>query len=195
MEYPESMLGAVFDGKFEITYDDAGCAFIDRDGEMFRAGRLLIPKEFNDLTYSSPKQIFIKFDPLPKVWWSKKETLMEELQLLNYILIRNSVGSGTILIITRRTIIDPCYKENSKSDWQKRYDRKVHKWKYKGKNSSNVVAEEILFEEPYEIRHRLIQGGWEYKGRSVTTYPVRRKNSQTYGERVSQETLVKTIDK
>ena len=52
------MLGAMFGGTFDLTYDNTGCVFIDRDGEMFRhvlnflrSSRLMLPQKFNDFDF------------------------------------------------------------------------------------------------------------------------------------------------
>ena len=88
-KYPDSMLGAMFGGKFEITYDDAGCAFIDRDGKMFRhvlnfirTGTLLIPKEFNEFDLHESEADFYQIRPL-------SDALMEQK--------RNIIGRNTTL--------------------------------------------------------------------------------------------------
>ena len=55
--YPESMLGAMFNGQYIPTkMDKQGHYFIDRDGSMFkyilqylRSGELCLPTDFNDL--------------------------------------------------------------------------------------------------------------------------------------------------
>ena len=201
-KYPDSMLGTMFGGKFEITYDDAGCAFNDRDGEMFRhvlnflrTGRLLLPKEFDDFDLLESEADFYQIRPL-------SDGLMEQK--------RNIIGRNTTLELYIKTKL--CWEwDDSDDDEEDNYSTRVIKRivkvigrkdvieKYingntKNKFNSNVVSEEICYTEPSEIRQRLVEGCWEYKGRSVTIYPVRRKNSQTYGERVSQETIVKTID-
>eukprot|EP01116_Phalansterium_solitarium_P009843 TRINITY_DN24180_c0_g1_i1.p1 TRINITY_DN24180_c0_g1~~TRINITY_DN24180_c0_g1_i1.p1 ORF type:complete len:407 (-),score=71.37 TRINITY_DN24180_c0_g1_i1:216-1436(-) len=51
-KYSDSMLGAMFSGKFGVTTDDEGRAFIDRDGKLFdhvlsflRNGQWLVPSE------------------------------------------------------------------------------------------------------------------------------------------------------
>ena len=69
--YPESMIGAMFGGKFEITYDDSGCAFIDRDGQMFkhvlnflRIGSLLLPQKFDDFELLASEADFYQIQRL-----------------------------------------------------------------------------------------------------------------------------------
>eukprot|EP01116_Phalansterium_solitarium_P011655 TRINITY_DN273_c1_g1_i1.p1 TRINITY_DN273_c1_g1~~TRINITY_DN273_c1_g1_i1.p1 ORF type:complete len:527 (-),score=173.97 TRINITY_DN273_c1_g1_i1:32-1612(-) len=51
-KYPDSMLGALFSGRFQLQLDDEGRVFIDRDGDVFgavlsflRVGRWLLPPE------------------------------------------------------------------------------------------------------------------------------------------------------
>ncbi|XP_060575891.1 BTB/POZ domain-containing protein Tiwaz-like [Ruditapes philippinarum] len=55
-KYPNSMLGAMFNGSMSTNLDENGCVFIDRDGELFkyilnylRSSRLALPCDFKDL--------------------------------------------------------------------------------------------------------------------------------------------------
>lgn len=53
--YPNSMLGSMFSGKFQISTDKSGNFFIDRDGALFRyiinylrTGKLCLPTSFDE---------------------------------------------------------------------------------------------------------------------------------------------------
>ena len=65
------MLGAMFDGKSEILYNDTGCVFIDRDGKMFehvlnflRSEKLLLPCKFDNFELIESDADFYQIQPL-----------------------------------------------------------------------------------------------------------------------------------
>ena len=150
-KYPDSMLGAMFGGKFEMIYDDAGCAFIDRDGDMFRhvlnflrTGRLLLSKEFNDFDLLEVEADFYQIQPL-------SNSVMEQKPSMD--------GRNTILELYTKTKL--CWEwGDSDDDEEDNYSTRVIKRivkvtgrrdvieKYikgntKNKFNSNVVSEEI----------------------------------------------------
>ena len=73
-KYPDSMLGAMFNGKFAApaaTCDQQGNFFIDRDGHMFRhvlnfmrSGRLCLPHGFKDFDLLEAEADFFQIDPM-----------------------------------------------------------------------------------------------------------------------------------
>lgn len=70
-KYPNSMLGAMFNGSMTTTVDQDGCHFIDRDGELFkyvlnymRSSRLALPSDFKDLDQLSAEADFYQIGPL-----------------------------------------------------------------------------------------------------------------------------------
>ena len=71
-KYPDSMLGAMFNGKYTPTAcDQQGNHFIDRDGHMFRhvlnflrSGRLCLPQGFKDFELLEAEADFFQIDPM-----------------------------------------------------------------------------------------------------------------------------------
>ena len=70
-KYPDSMLGAMFNGKMPSTVDDHGHYFIDRDGQMFgfilnflRSSQLTLPPDFNNYSSLMVEADFYQIKPL-----------------------------------------------------------------------------------------------------------------------------------
>lgn len=70
-KYPNSMLGAMFNGSMSPSLDENGCFFIDRDGELFkyilnylRSSRLSLPQGFKDLDQLFAEADFYQITPL-----------------------------------------------------------------------------------------------------------------------------------
>lgn len=70
-KYPDSMLGAMFNGSMATGMDENGCHFIDRDGELFkyilnylRSSKLSLPQEFKDLDQLGDEADFFQIAPL-----------------------------------------------------------------------------------------------------------------------------------
>lgn len=70
-KYPDSMLGAMFNGSMATGLDENGCHFIDRDGELFkyvlnylRSSRLSLPNDFKDLDQLGDEADFYQIAPL-----------------------------------------------------------------------------------------------------------------------------------
>lgn len=71
INYPDSMLGAMFGGSMDTTQDEAGCYFIDRDGTTFchilnflRCGRLVLPSDFCQLELLTAEADFYQIEQL-----------------------------------------------------------------------------------------------------------------------------------
>ena len=69
--YPDSMLGAMFNGSMPTTKDVNGCYFIDRDGRMFghvlnflRSSQLALPQDFQYFEQLAVEADFYQIDPL-----------------------------------------------------------------------------------------------------------------------------------
>ena len=70
-QYPESMLGSMFNGSFPETKDENGYYFIDRNGPMFqyvldylRSSTLALPKDFPHLDQLCLEADFYQIKPL-----------------------------------------------------------------------------------------------------------------------------------
>ncbi len=70
-KYPNSMIGAMFNGSMSTTVDDDGRYFIDRDGEMFahvlnflRSSRLALPDGFKCFDQLAVEADFYQIEPL-----------------------------------------------------------------------------------------------------------------------------------
>lgn len=70
-KYPDSMLGAMFNGNMKTTMDGKGNCFIDRDGILFRyilnflrSGELCLPEHFRDLEQLEKEADFYQIQPL-----------------------------------------------------------------------------------------------------------------------------------
>ena len=70
-KYPDSMLGAMFNGSMATGLDENGCHFIDRDGDLFkyvlnylRSSRLSLPNDFKDLDQLGVEADFYQIAPL-----------------------------------------------------------------------------------------------------------------------------------
>jgi hypothetical protein len=71
LRYPNSMLGAMFNGSMPTTRDESGAYFIDRDGQMFgyvlnflRSSQLALPDGFNLIDQLSVEADFFQVEPL-----------------------------------------------------------------------------------------------------------------------------------
>ena len=69
--FPDSMLGAMFNGSMPTTKDENGCYFIDRDGAMFghvlnflRSSQLALPHDFQYFDQLAVEADFYQIDPL-----------------------------------------------------------------------------------------------------------------------------------
>ena len=87
-KYPDSMLGAMFGGTFDSTYDNTGCVFIDRDGEMFRhvlnflrSSRLMLPQKFNDFDFLESEADFYQIQPLLEALHERRQERNEIVRL------------------------------------------------------------------------------------------------------------------
>ena len=70
-KFPDSMIGRMFSGKFNIPVDRNGYIFIDRDGDLFRyilnymrCGQLNLPLEFKELDQLVFEADFYQINPL-----------------------------------------------------------------------------------------------------------------------------------
>lgn len=70
-KYPNSMLGAMFNGSMSPSLDENGCFFIDRDGDLFkyilnylRSSRLSLPHGFKDIDQLFAEADFFQITPL-----------------------------------------------------------------------------------------------------------------------------------
>ena len=72
-KHPDSMLGKMFDpdGSFQITKDETGAAFIDRDGDLFRHvlnflrnGSLRLPEQFGETEALREEADFFQIIPM-----------------------------------------------------------------------------------------------------------------------------------
>ena len=70
-KYPDSMLGAMFSGDYDVTYDESGCVFIDRDETIFRhvlnflrSSKLILPQKFEDCDSLESEADFYQIQPL-----------------------------------------------------------------------------------------------------------------------------------
>ncbi|CAH1787966.1 unnamed protein product [Owenia fusiformis] len=69
--YPDSMIGAMFNGSMRPGKDDQGCYFIDRNGELFkyvldflRSSQLTLPEKFDNLDGLAVEADFYQINPL-----------------------------------------------------------------------------------------------------------------------------------
>ncbi|KAH3886473.1 BTB/POZ domain-containing protein KCTD6-like [Dreissena polymorpha] len=70
-KFPNSMLGAMFNGSMSPSLDENGCYFIDRDGELFkfilnflRSSKLSLPESFKELDQLALEADFYQITPL-----------------------------------------------------------------------------------------------------------------------------------
>lgn len=97
--YPNSMLGAMFNGSFTTSADDSGCVFIDRDGYLFRyvlnylrSSALCLPDGFKLLDQLCLEADFYQIQPLIEelncIKKSKEHPICKRGKLLEIIEVR-----------------------------------------------------------------------------------------------------------
>jgi|SRR6218665_1144323 len=71
LRYPNSMLGAMFNGSMSTSVDENGYYFIDRDGQIFRyilnflrSSQLSLPADFENLDLLAVEADFYQLEPL-----------------------------------------------------------------------------------------------------------------------------------
>lgn len=71
LRFPNSMLGAMFNGALSTSLDENGCYFIDRDGQIFRyilnflrSSQLSLPAGFDSLELLAVEADFYQLEPL-----------------------------------------------------------------------------------------------------------------------------------
>lgn len=91
-KYPNSMLGAMFNGSLSTSLDENGCVFIDRDGELFkyvlnymRSSRLAVPHDFKDLDQLSAEADFYQITSLIEHIEILKQPVPEKLVRMRYL--------------------------------------------------------------------------------------------------------------
>ena len=84
-KFPDSMLGAMFNGSMSTTQDENGCHFIDRDGDLFkyvlnylRSSRLSLPNDFKDLDQLGDEADFYQISPLIEAIEKHKQPAVEK---------------------------------------------------------------------------------------------------------------------
>ena len=173
--YPESMLGAMFGGNFETIYDDSGCAFIDRDGQMFkhvlnflRTGSLLLPQKFDNFELLASEADFYQIQPLIDVLkerGDKKGNAIESIELRTEYATAVDVGK----VFWGETIYSKFMDSHStyisgRKDLIKHYIPGINIYQGSSFVSNASVPDNS---ELNELRYKLIRDGWEYKGKVV----------------------------
>ena len=90
-KYPDSMLGAMFNGCHTMVLDENECCFIDRDGELFRyilnflrSSRLSLPSNFQDTDQLTEEADFYQISPLIETLEDlkpKKEIVIKKIKM------------------------------------------------------------------------------------------------------------------
>ena len=101
-QFPESMLGAMFNGSMTNTVDDAGCYFIDRDGELFRyvlnflrSSQLALADDFKQIDQLAAEADFFQIQPMIKAIIELQEKKRESLTWKGHFLEVIEVRTGS----------------------------------------------------------------------------------------------------
>lgn len=91
-KYPNSMIGAMFNGSMSTSLDENGCVFIDRDGELFkyvlnylRSSRLALPSDFRDLDQLCAEADFYQITSLIENIELLKQPVPDKLVRIRYL--------------------------------------------------------------------------------------------------------------
>lgn len=91
-KYPDSMIGAMFNGSLSTSLDEYGCVFIDRDGELFkyvlnylRSSRLALPTDFKDLDQLSVEADFYQITSLIELIEALKQPVPQKHVCMRYL--------------------------------------------------------------------------------------------------------------
>ena len=100
--YPESMLGAMFNGSLPNNTDENGCYFIDRDGDLFRhvlnflrSSQLALPSDFKHLDQLAVEADFYQVQPLIQLVNEMQEKRKNQQQWNGHILEVIEVRTGS----------------------------------------------------------------------------------------------------
>ena len=91
-KYPNSMLGAMFNGSMSTAVDENGCHFVDRDGELFkyilnylRSSRLALPVDFKELDQLCAEADFYQITELIDCVENLREPVYDKQKKIRYL--------------------------------------------------------------------------------------------------------------
>ncbi|KAK3102117.1 hypothetical protein FSP39_008910 [Pinctada imbricata] len=169
-KYPNSRLGAMFDGKIESERDQKGRIFIDRNGRIFeyvldylRSGQLTLPRDLNDVDILRKELDFYGIHDMQGILrqfkeegesQSRKESL-EAWWQVQWVLTKRD----DVVIYGLKDSVLSVFPEAE--EIQKEEDRIKCTVKGMGR---------------FVVREKLLNEGWKLNGFSVHTLPTQKGN-------------------
>ena len=111
--YPDSMLGAMFSGRHDVTTDDQGRCFIDGDGSLFRyvlnflrRSELALPEDFKELDMLRKEAAFYQLQPLVDAIENCTRERRPEQRKIEYLQLMNSEQSRHWMLRGEKRTVD-----------------------------------------------------------------------------------------